>query len=121
MLHADAAVQSVVDADKQPRHQPQPRDMEEEGQPLQNMHHTPLGRHTQRMKMRKGSMRRSKLNPRQSEGKGTRLTANSKHLHRHQILSKVMAAQTQLLQRLAEAAEHLNNGGNRQGPLEEDL
>jgi hypothetical protein len=32
-----------------------------------------------------------------------------------------MAEQTQLLQRLAEVAEHRNNGGNCQGQLEEDL
>jgi hypothetical protein len=32
-----------------------------------------------------------------------------------------MAAQTQLLQRLAEAVDHRNNGGNQHGPPEEDL
>jgi hypothetical protein len=36
-------------------------------------------------------------------------------------LTEVMAAQTQLLQCLAEVAEHRNNGGNHQGQPEEDL
>jgi hypothetical protein len=36
-------------------------------------------------------------------------------------LVEVMAAQTQLVQRLAEGAEHRNNGGNHHGPPEEDL
>jgi hypothetical protein len=36
-------------------------------------------------------------------------------------LVEVMAVQTQLMQRMAEAMEHHGNGGNRVAPQDEDL
>jgi hypothetical protein len=84
-LHTNAAVELAVDVDVLPRHQPQPQDTEGVEPPPLVLHHAPLDKWPWKMKLKRKSMRRSKLNPRRRKVEEARTTISSKcHCHHHQ-------------------------------------